>query len=449
MSARGEPQPVSCFERLGLRTVAYVLAKHVRPEGFVAWSPRPVLCTRPSSPSVSSSPTRRCCASPSLIPPTPMSTRAPTAPFERLEFLGDAVLGMVVAERLYEHFPEVEEGTLTLWRAHIVQGPTLADAAQRLGLGRWLLLGRGEEATGGRDRHGNLADAYEALVGALKLDRGPDGGLEGARRFIERTLAPELEALQTDPAELNTKGALQQFCEGRFPRPQYVTVDERGPEHAREFSVEVRIDGEAMGRGERAHETAGGEGSGPRGLAATARPGAAAGRNARPRNRRASPDVSAACRGVRVQGLRGPPGLRVRPRPDRRGRTQRLRQVQRLRRDPLAPRRAIGALDPRPQDRRRDLLRLRWPARDGRRRGDALPRQLRAVDADRLRRGERQPARLPQRRERIPHQRAEGAAAGRAGPLPPRPGRPELLRDDVAGASSTRCSACGRWSAAT
>ena len=169
--------------------------------------------------------------------------------FERLEFLGDSVLGMVVAERLYERFPDVEEGRLTLWRAHIVQGPTLAEAARRLGLGQYLLLGRGEEATGGRERPGNLADAYEALIGALKLDRGPDGGLEGARRFIERTLAPELDALQTDPAELNTKGALQQYCEGRFGRPQYLTVEERGPEHAREFSVEVRIDGEVLGQG--------------------------------------------------------------------------------------------------------------------------------------------------------------------------------------------------------
>ncbi|MYE47502.1 MAG: ribonuclease III [Chloroflexi bacterium] len=169
--------------------------------------------------------------------------------FERLEFLGDSVLGMVVAERLYERFPDVEEGRLTLWRAHIVQGPTLAEAARRLGLGQYLLLGRGEEATGGRERPGNLADAYEALIGALKLDRGPDGGLEGARRFIERTLAPELDALQTDPAELNTKGALQQYCEGRFGRPQYLTVEERGPEHAREFSVEVRIDGVVLGQG--------------------------------------------------------------------------------------------------------------------------------------------------------------------------------------------------------
>ncbi|MYB43064.1 MAG: ribonuclease III [Chloroflexi bacterium] len=169
--------------------------------------------------------------------------------FDRLEFLGDSVLGMVIAERLYERFPEVEEGRLTLWRAHIVQGSTLAEAAKRLGLGRYLLLGRGEETTGGRDRPGNLADAYEALIGALKLDRGPDGGLEGARRFIERTLAPELEALQTDPAELNTKGALQQYCEGRFGRPHYVIVEELGPEHDREFAVEVRVDGEVMGRG--------------------------------------------------------------------------------------------------------------------------------------------------------------------------------------------------------
>ena len=169
--------------------------------------------------------------------------------FERLEFLGDAVLGMVIAERLYEHFPGIEEGRLTLWRAHIVQGATLAKAAERLDLGRWLLLGRGEEATGGRERPGNLADAYEALIGALKLDRGPDGGLEGARRFIERTLGPELEALETDPAELNTKGALQQYCEGRYGRPQYLTIEERGPEHAREFLVEVRVDGDVLGEG--------------------------------------------------------------------------------------------------------------------------------------------------------------------------------------------------------
>ena len=168
---------------------------------------------------------------------------------ERLEFLGDAVLGLVVAERLYERFPGIEEGLLTQWRAHLVQGPTLARAAARLGLGEWLLLGRGEDATGGREREGNLAHVYEALVGAIRLDRGPCGGIEGARRFIERTLGPELAALHDDPAELNPKGALQQLAEVSLGRPWYVTVGESGPEHEREFAVEVRIGGETFGSG--------------------------------------------------------------------------------------------------------------------------------------------------------------------------------------------------------
>ena len=168
---------------------------------------------------------------------------------ERLEFLGDAVLGLVVAARLYERFPDVPEGQLTQWRAYLVQGSTLARIAARLGLGQALLLGRGEDTTGGREREGNLAHVYEAVVGAITLDRGPDGGQESARRFIERTLQPELAALQTDPAELNPKGALQQLAEGAFGRPHYVTTEERGPEHEREFSVEVRIGDEVLGRG--------------------------------------------------------------------------------------------------------------------------------------------------------------------------------------------------------
>ena len=114
---------------------------------------------------------------------------------ERLEFLGDAVLGLVVAERLYADFPDIEEGQLTQWRAHLVQGPTLARVAGRLGLGQWLLLGRGEDSSGGREREGNLAHVYEALLGAIRLDPGPDGGMEGARRFIESSLEPEFLGL--------------------------------------------------------------------------------------------------------------------------------------------------------------------------------------------------------------------------------------------------------------
>ena len=168
---------------------------------------------------------------------------------ERLEFIGDAVLGLVVAERLYADFPDIEEGQLTQWRAHLVQGPTLARVAARLELGRWLLLGRGEDATGGREREGNLAHVYEALIGAIRLDTGSDGGMDGARRFIERSLEAEITGLQTDPAELNPKGALQQLAEGGLGRPQYVTTDERGPDHAREFTVEVRLGGEVYGTG--------------------------------------------------------------------------------------------------------------------------------------------------------------------------------------------------------
>jgi ribonuclease-3 len=165
---------------------------------------------------------------------------------ERLEFLGDAVLGLIVAEALYTRYPALEEGRLTEWRAQIVCGPTLARAAERFGLGEALLLGRGEEATGGRAREGNLERVFEATVGAILLDQG----LEAAREFAERALAVEFRALEgDDPAALNPKGALQQLAQGVFGRPHYVTTLEEGPEHARRFTIEVRIDGDVVGTG--------------------------------------------------------------------------------------------------------------------------------------------------------------------------------------------------------
>jgi ribonuclease III len=164
---------------------------------------------------------------------------------ERLEFLGDAVLGFVVAEVLYHRYPEMEEGRLTEWRAQLVCGPTLARVSSSLGLGAALLLGRGEESTGGRTREGNLERAYEALVGAIMLDQG----LDGARAFALRTLHDEFRLLEQDPALLNPKGALQQLVQGELGRPHYVTTAESGPDHDREFTVEVRIDGEVVGTG--------------------------------------------------------------------------------------------------------------------------------------------------------------------------------------------------------
>ena len=164
---------------------------------------------------------------------------------ERLEFLGDAVLGLVVAEALYADFPMLEEGRLTEWRAQLVCGPTLARVARRYGLGEALLLGRGEEATGGRTREGNLERVFEAVVGAVMVDQG----LDMARQFAWRALASEFQALEDDPATLNPKGALQQLVQGLLGRPHYITTLEDGPEHARQFTIEVRVDGEVVGIG--------------------------------------------------------------------------------------------------------------------------------------------------------------------------------------------------------
>jgi ribonuclease-3 len=169
----------------------------------------------------------------------------PTPTYERLEFLGDAVLGMVVAEELYHRFDALPEGRLTEWRALLVCGPTLARVArERLDLGRWLRLGRGEETTGGRERETNLERGYEAVVGALYLDRG----LEAARAFVERTLGPEIEAMEEAEA-LNPKGALQQLAQGMSERPEYRVTSQEGPEHDRRFTVEVRVAGEVLGQG--------------------------------------------------------------------------------------------------------------------------------------------------------------------------------------------------------
>lgn len=174
----------------------------------------------------------------------------PTEHNERLEFLGDAVLGMIVARALYQRFPEVQEGRLTEWRAFLVCGPTLSRVAARLDLGRWLRLGRGEDQTGGREREGNLERAYEAVVGAIYLD----GGLEVARTFVRESLTVEFATLAESPDDLNAKGALQELVQQLGPaddaaRPEYVLVAETGPDHQRHYEVAVEIDGEVLGQG--------------------------------------------------------------------------------------------------------------------------------------------------------------------------------------------------------
>ena len=164
---------------------------------------------------------------------------------ERLEFFGDAVLSYVVAERLFRDCPDCDEGDLTEWRGHLVRRDSLAAFARGLGLGDFFLLGRGEEAAGGRERAANLASLFEAVVGAIAIDRG----LVAARRFIFRALGPELD-LRGRPTPVDPKSRLQELVQGQWQRaPVYKTVQEEGPEHKKVFTVEVSIQGRVLGSG--------------------------------------------------------------------------------------------------------------------------------------------------------------------------------------------------------
>lgn len=166
---------------------------------------------------------------------------------ERLEFLGDAVLGLIVADELFAAHPEQDEGTLTELRSHLVRRDTLAKAARRLKLGEELLLGKGEEAGGGRGRPTNLAHAYEALVGAIFLD----GGFTSARRFVRRSLSPEFELGGDQAVPLDPKSQLQEITQALYQStPRYRLVGTEGPDHARRFTVEVLIDDRVLGTGD-------------------------------------------------------------------------------------------------------------------------------------------------------------------------------------------------------
>jgi ribonuclease-3 len=165
---------------------------------------------------------------------------------ERLEFLGDAILNFVVTEKLYEEFPQLSEGELTEIRATLVCRDTLAELASSLKLGDWLLLGRGEEANGGRVKESNLANAMEALIGALYLDQG----ITETRRFILRQLKPELEEIKAGKITPNYKALVQELVQGqKKPTPVYRLVEATGPDHSKQFTAEILVEGEALGKG--------------------------------------------------------------------------------------------------------------------------------------------------------------------------------------------------------
>jgi ribonuclease-3 len=166
---------------------------------------------------------------------------------ERLEFLGDAVIGLVAAEFLYQRFPEKREGALTAMRAYLVRKETLARFARDINLGDYLLMGRGEAESGGKERDSTLSSAFEAVVGALYLDQGQ----EAAEAFLIPFFNPELERLQTDQLTKDPKSRLQEWSQAELKEtPSYVTIATEGPDHDRVFTIEVRIGGEVYGVGE-------------------------------------------------------------------------------------------------------------------------------------------------------------------------------------------------------
>lgn len=156
---------------------------------------------------------------------------------ERLEFLGDAILGFVVSDRLCESFPGLSEGKLSRMRANLVSAQCLGRVAEQLELGRFLLLGPGEEKTGGRRKRALLSNAVEALVAAVYRD----GGLNPARRFIETHILPEVDRQGSERlARADHKSALQEFLQaGRMPAARYSVAEERGPEHKKTFRVDL------------------------------------------------------------------------------------------------------------------------------------------------------------------------------------------------------------------
>lgn len=165
---------------------------------------------------------------------------------ERLEFLGDAVLGLVVAQELYQLNPDWSEGEMTRLRSLLVRRETLAELARGLDLGSYLCLGKGEAASGGRERPSNLASALEAVIGATFLD----GGFRAAKRVVLRLLGREMETVTKSKPPTDYKSRLQEVVQARRKvTPTYRTVAVVGPEYDRQFMVEVLAGDEVLGRG--------------------------------------------------------------------------------------------------------------------------------------------------------------------------------------------------------
>ena len=164
---------------------------------------------------------------------------------ERLEFLGDAVLGIVITDLAYRQYPDLSEGELAKLRAATVNMSSLAEVARELDLGHLVLLGKGEEMSGGRDKASILADAMEAVLGAVYLDRG----LDVARKLIERLFGPRMEAYARGEGERDYKTGLQELASQDLRSLPEYRISERGPDHQKEFTATVYLEGRRWGRG--------------------------------------------------------------------------------------------------------------------------------------------------------------------------------------------------------
>lgn len=165
---------------------------------------------------------------------------------ERLEFLGDAVLDFIIADRLFKDYPGISEGDMTRLRASLVRGETLARIAGNIGLGSYLLMGKGEESTGGRNKVPNLAGALEALIAAVYLEFG----IAAAGDVIIKLYAEEWNNLTSHGATADHKSKLQEVAQSRFQEiPFYRLISETGPDHDKEFKVEVMVNARVMGSG--------------------------------------------------------------------------------------------------------------------------------------------------------------------------------------------------------
>jgi len=166
---------------------------------------------------------------------------------ERLEFLGDTVLGFIIGELIYRSFPNLQEGALSKIKAHLVSAATLASKGRALGIGRYLRMGAGEARSGGAEKLSLLADGFEAVIAAIYLD----GGLPAAEAFLRRVFGPDVTGIDIgDLSFQDYKTALQETAQALgLPLPEYRIVDEYGPDHEKIFVIQVFWDGEAFAYG--------------------------------------------------------------------------------------------------------------------------------------------------------------------------------------------------------